>query len=147
MILKSVNELCLEWSEWLKTIPVTMSVHEGEHQQGKHSVYIMTVDLQKGDGCDRLYYVGHTADAPKKRASKHKTSFVNCRVTTFVGISALFSPVLMDGVNAVSMNFKVVYPGLSQFEAKEQEKELSTGLRLLYGDAVLTRPNGARQLC
>lgn len=136
----SLNACAEIYATHLNSIPVEMEVLDVLHQAGDHSVYVLTIDLS-GPLEKRYYYVGHTKDVPKKRASTHKSSFRNCRVSTFVGTSVLFTPELLN-VTRVKMTLAIAIGGMARQEAKAKEKELSGKLRLLHGNAVLTRPNG-----
>lgn len=141
MTLPSLNEVCEGYARHLNSIPVDMVVHDALHESGHDSVYIQTIDLYRGADFTRSFYVGRTRDCPRQRAAKHKSSFRNCRISTFVGTSGLFTPELLD-VTRVAMTFTIAVGGLDLNTAKAKEKELSEKLRLLHGDAVLTRPNG-----
>jgi hypothetical protein len=142
---QSLNALCHEWSSWLKAIPISISIDDALHISESQSIYEMHIDLVRPSGVERFYYVGRTA-SPKNRAAKHKSAFVNCHVSTVVGMSALYTPELLGDVTHIMMNFTIIKTGLTLPDAKNAEKERSTELRLLHNDAVLTRPNGARQI-
>lgn len=141
MTLVGLNELCTGYSKLMESIPITQVVHGHLHVQGANSVYVLQLDFYTDDECKSYWYVGCTSIAPSQRASQHKTSLRRCRVTTHVGLSALFTPALAN-VTRIEMNFTVVYGGLSIAQAKVQEKELSTRLKLLFCDSVLTNPKG-----
>lgn len=138
----SLNDLCSSYAQHLNSIPVELEIINRVHVPGFNSVYILHIDLFINEVSTRYWYVGRTATDPSSRAAKHKSSFRNCRVSTFVGTSSLFTPALLN-VTSVNMEFIAVKGEMSVSEAKELEKELSTKLRFLFSDAVLTKPNGA----
>lgn len=121
---------------------VELTRHVEGHQPGTISVYQLTIDLRRQRGRPRtLYYIGQSA-RPDRRANQHKSEIRTCRVTTQVGKSALFSPRFLDGTVAIHLTVDVLQTGLSRRDARVVERALAQELRVLHGDAVLTKPTG-----
>ncbi len=141
MTIDSLNELAARYKQHLKSIPFAEFLEASCHVAGTQSVYELQFSLYTLTGVEEFWYVGRTKN-PRTRLAGHKSNFRNCRVTTFVGVSELYTPELLD-VTGVKLSLEVVYGGLSVKDAKEAEKGHSAFLRSLHGDAVLTRPHGS----
>lgn len=138
MNLPNLLDICNQYVNYLSAVPVKMNIDDRLHKEGEHSVYLLTVKLL-GDQQQEFYYIGRTINA-KRRASQHKSSFTKCRISTFVGLSVLYCPIILANLARVEMSLEVKLGGLSIKEAKKKEKELSSSMRLLYGNAVITNP-------
>jgi hypothetical protein len=128
-----------------KNIKITMTIDVSKHVDGSTSTYVAAMDFM-GDEVVRhtMYYAGQSGQ-PRTRASLHKSELKNCKTTTRIGKSQLYSRKYMTDVNAINIKFEVHEGGFTLEAAKNAEKALSAELERLHGsEAVLTRPRGKK---
>jgi predicted GIY-YIG superfamily endonuclease len=141
MILHSLNELATQYKAIISKIKFIEELDLSKHVPYTYSVYELQISFHSSTGVSNFWYIGHSNN-PRHRFSQHKSNLRNCNVTTFVGISYLFTEEILN-VQEITMKMKIVESSLTVKDAKNLEKKHSSTLRSVLGEQVLTNPNGS----
>ena len=137
-----LDDVANKWRTYLSNVPITMQKNFDGHVNGTHCTYHMEIEfIQPGQSSSpKVHYVGRTGN-PRTRASTHLSELKSCKTTTRTGKSPIYCADYAGSAETIEMVFSVVKSGLTEDEAKIEEKALSEALTRLYGEAqVLTRP-------
>ena len=128
-----------------ENVAITMSIDTLKHVAGTTSAYVLKMLFTDHEqNCETLFYAGQSGQ-PAQRAALHKSELKNCKTTTRIGKSKIYSAEFMENVQAVHLDFSVHTGGLSLEDAKLAEREISLDLERQFAGKVLTRPRGKAQ--
>jgi hypothetical protein len=137
--LQNLNDNANAWSALVKAIPFTSYNKDFSNAiENTLSVYIVSFIVAATDGEKIKYYIGQ--GKAKDRANAHKSEYLNCKTTTRVGKSKLYTNEFLGNAISQRMEFIVYSSGHNAAEAKIYERELASKLTRLFGDDVITQP-------
>ena len=133
----SLDNLSLQWQQFLKTLDIVAVCDPADHISGMHSVYVLEITI---DSSKSWLYVGRSGQKRiQSRLQQHKSEFLNCKTTTRVGKSSIYQPENFKDAKCVLLSLRVLVGGLDLDSAKRIESELCHSYREMFGSIVLTQ--------